>query len=78
MIGYRFQDFVPPDKQQADFEKLLNIFLQLLTMASGDVAEAMQWLSDLDRQYQLTNQEYGIGDFFEDLNLKNLKNLKKI
>jgi uncharacterized protein with von Willebrand factor type A (vWA) domain len=70
MIGYRFQDFIPPDKQQADFEKLLNIFLQLLTMASGDVAEAMQWLSDLDRQYQLTNQEYGIGDFFEDLKAK--------
>jgi Ca-activated chloride channel family protein len=71
MLGYRFSDYIPPQtKEEASFENLLKIFLQLLTMSAGDVGEAMQWLTDLDRKYQLTNSEYGIGDFFEDMKSK--------
>ncbi|MFT4033119.1 MAG: VWA domain-containing protein [Siphonobacter sp.] len=70
MLGYRFSEFVPDvqqDSQQAKFDQLLNIFNQLLTMTSGDVAQAMSWLTQLDKQYNLTDENYGIGDFFEDL-----------
>jgi uncharacterized protein with von Willebrand factor type A (vWA) domain len=39
-------------------------------MSSGDVAEALQWLTEVDRQYGLTSDNYGIGDFIEDLKRK--------
>jgi uncharacterized protein with von Willebrand factor type A (vWA) domain len=71
MLGYRFTRFNPKENEQkATFENLLNIFIQLLNMTSGDVGEAMRWLTNLDRRYGLTNSEYGIGDFFEDLKQK--------
>ncbi|HCR53040.1 MAG TPA: hypothetical protein DIW27_01395, partial [Cytophagales bacterium] len=31
------------------------------------VGEALQWLTEVDRQYKLTNDQYGMGDFIEDL-----------
>lgn len=49
------------------FENLLDVFTQLLTITAGDVSEALQWLTNLDRQHNLTSDEYGIGDFIEDL-----------
>src|SRR6187431_1268737 len=68
MLGYRFSSYTPPpEKAQSDFEKLLKIFMQLVLMTSGNVAEALQWLTEVDRQYGLTNDKYGIGDFIEDL-----------
>ena len=66
-LGYRFTDYVPPQDNQPGFESLLKIFLQLVMITSGDVAEALSWLSSLDKQYGLTSDEYGIGDFIEDL-----------
>jgi uncharacterized protein with von Willebrand factor type A (vWA) domain len=41
--------------------------MQLLTYTSGDVSEAMNWLTQLDKEYQLTDDEYGIGDFIQEL-----------
>ena len=69
-LGYRFAEFIPPENEKPTFETLLKIFLQLVTISSGDVAEALAWLSSLDKQYNLTNDEYGIGDFIEDLKKK--------
>lgn len=68
MLGYRFSKFTPPPEgQKTDFEKLLKIFMQLVLITSGNVAEALQWLTEVDKQYKLTNPNYGIGDFIEDL-----------
>ena len=41
--------------------------MQLLTYTSGDVSEALNWLTQLDKQYQFTNEEYGLGDFIDEL-----------
>lgn len=38
--------------------------------SSGNVSQALNWLTDLDRQYGLTNEEYGIADFIKDLKAK--------
>ncbi len=71
MIGYRFTEFIPEkDKEKSTFDNLLNLFLQLIVYTSGDVSEALSWLTNLDWQYQLTNGEYGMGDFIEDLKNK--------
>jgi Ca-activated chloride channel homolog len=67
MLGFQFSKFDPRANGQSRFDQLLNLFMQLLTYTSGDVGEALQWLNELDRQYELTNQEYGIGDFVDDL-----------
>ncbi len=71
MIGYRFSQFVPDkDPQKSTFENLLNIFNQLLLMTSGDPNEALSWLNNLDRKYDITNKDYGMGDFIEELKRK--------
>ncbi len=41
--------------------------MQLILITSGNVSEALQWLTEVDKQYGLTNDQYGIGDFIEDL-----------
>jgi Ca-activated chloride channel family protein len=68
MLGHRFSKYSPPpDQEKSDFERLLKIFMQLVLITSGNVSEALQWLTEVDRQYNLTNDKYGIGDFIEDL-----------
>lgn len=68
MLGHRFTDFIPDPKEHAsDFDKLLDIFLQLLVITAGDVSEALNWLNNADRQHNLTTDAYGMGDFIEDL-----------
>ncbi|SEL51571.1 hypothetical protein SAMN04488505_102448 [Chitinophaga rupis] len=67
MRGLQFSRFVPGEDDKSPFEKLLNLFTQLLTYTSGDVTEALQWLTELDKEYNLTNEEYGIGDFIQEL-----------
>lgn len=66
MLGYRFSKHTPKN-DQSTFDKLFSIFKELLVYTSGDVAESLDWMNQLDREYQLTTNEYGMGDFIEDL-----------
>ncbi|OIN58517.1 vWA domain-containing protein [Arsenicibacter rosenii] len=71
MKGFHFSQYVPPEqKSGSKFDQLLNIFQQLLLITSGDVEQAMAWMNQLDRQYSLTDDKYGMGDFFEELKQK--------
>ena len=54
-------------KNQTPFERLFEIFKELITHTSGDFDEAIEWLRELDREYQLTDKDYTIDDFVEDL-----------
>jgi Ca-activated chloride channel family protein len=68
MIGHRFTEFIPDkDPEKSAFENLLDVFLQLMVITSGDVSEALSWLTNLDKQYGLTTEDYGMGDFIDDL-----------
>jgi Ca-activated chloride channel homolog len=67
MIGYHFRKFDPNEEGKSKFDQLLDLFMQLLTYTNGDVGEALQWMNQLDREYDLTNSEYGMGDFIDDL-----------
>ncbi|MEJ2105333.1 MAG: hypothetical protein P8X47_12265 [Ignavibacteriaceae bacterium] len=71
MLGNRFTKYFPSNNSGSDFENLLKLFLQLLTITSGDVDEAINWLTQLDQKYNLTSDNYGVGDFIEDLKDKN-------
>lgn len=70
MRGTAFFKFDPKDGAKSPFERLLETFTQLLTYTSGDAAEALQWLTALDKEYQLTDKDYGVGDFVQDLKEK--------
>ena len=70
MLGYRFTDYQPDPNQQegqSTFDQLLKIFMELMVITSGDVGETLEWMNNLDRQYNMTNDEYGMGDFIQDL-----------
>ena len=54
-------------ESQSLFEKLLDIFQELITHTSGDFDEAMDWLKQLDEEYTLTNEDYTLDDFVEEL-----------
>lgn len=71
MQGYRFTEYVP-ETQESDstFDSLWNIFRELLLITSGDPNEALSWLTNLDKQYHISTDQYGIGDFIEDLKKK--------
>ncbi len=49
------------------FDQLFNLFQQLLEFAAGDAAEALRWLTQLDEKYGITTDDYGMGDFIEEL-----------
>ncbi len=70
MLGFNFSRYDPSQNEQSGFDKLMNMFTQLLTYTSGDFNEAMQWLNELDKEYKFTDDQYGIGDFLEDLKNK--------
>ena len=52
------------------FETLFDLFQELLSIAGGEVSQAIQWLNQLDEEYKITDQfdpEYRMGDFIEEL-----------
>ena len=66
MKGWRFSEFVPGQGGSL-FDQLLKLFKELLIYTSGDVSEALSWLTELDKEYKLTNESYGMADFIQDL-----------
>jgi uncharacterized protein with von Willebrand factor type A (vWA) domain len=67
MKGFKFSDFKPDLKAGSTFESLLNIFEQLLLIFAGDVSQALDYMNELDRRYNLTNDTYAMADFIQDL-----------
>lgn len=66
--GFYFKSYEAP--LQSPFDKLFTIFKELITHTSGDFDEAIDWLRELDTEYKLTDEQYTIDDFIEDLKKK--------
>jgi uncharacterized protein with von Willebrand factor type A (vWA) domain len=66
--GFYFKEF--EEKSISPFDKLFGIFKELITHTSGDFDEAIDWLRELDKEYELTDENYSIEDFIEDLKAK--------
>ena len=66
--GFVFKPYEAPF--QSPFDKLFEVFKELITHTSGDFDEAIEWLRELDKEYNLTTAEYTIEDFIEDLKKK--------
>ena len=66
--GFLFKQYEAPNL--SPFDKLFEIFKELITHTSGDLDEAIDWLRELDKEYKLTDSTYTIDDFIEDLKKK--------
>ncbi|MEX0894424.1 MAG: hypothetical protein WDZ36_01605 [Balneolaceae bacterium] len=55
---------------KSPFDTLWDLFQELLTISGGDVEQALRWLTELDSEYNISDQfeeEYSIGEFVEDM-----------
>jgi len=66
MRGWKFSGFIPQGESDP-FEELLKLFKEILIHTSGDVSEALSWLTEIDKQHNITSDDYGIADFIQDL-----------
>ena len=66
--GFYFKKYEAPF--QSPFDRLFEVFKELITHTSGDFDEAIDWLRELDKEYKLTDSSYTIDDFIEDLKKK--------
>lgn len=66
--GFTFKNYTSPE--QTPFDKLFDIFQEIITHTSGDLDEALDWLNQLDKEYHLTTDDYTMDDFIEDLKKK--------
>src|SRR5690625_4775077 len=69
-IYTKWVDSVHSKDQKSPFDTLFDLFHELLSIAGGDVTQALHWLNQLDKEYKLTDQFdgcYGMGDFIEEL-----------
>lgn len=64
-LGFEFSPYI--EEKKTPFETLFEIFKELITHTSGDFDEAMDWLKTLDEKYKITNEDYTLDDFVEDL-----------
>ena len=67
MLGHRFAKYIPPQDDRTPFEKLLPLFLEVLTHTSGDVEEALDWMDQIDKEHGIYSKDYGRKEFEADL-----------
>ncbi|MEZ7886258.1 MAG: VWA domain-containing protein [Flavobacteriales bacterium] len=63
--GFKFQPYEVPN--QSNFDKLFDVFKELITHTSGELDEAIEWLDTLDKEYKISDDDYSMDDFLEDL-----------
>jgi Ca-activated chloride channel family protein len=69
-MNIRFSKYIAQPFEDDPFQRMLNVFLQLMQFTKNDAGEALQWMNELDKQLKLTEPDYGMGDFIEDLKSK--------
>jgi Ca-activated chloride channel family protein len=63
--GFTISRHVP--KEISNFDRIFDIFKELLTHTSGDIEESFNWLDTLDKEYSFFSENYNLQDFEEDL-----------
>ena len=63
--GFTFTKHTP--EEISHFDRVFDVFKDLLTHTSGDIEEAFEWLEMLDKEYDIFTDEYSLQDFEDDL-----------
>ena len=66
MLGWRFSKYITP-QGKSHFDNLLELFKELLIHTSGDVSEALSWMTAIDKEHNITSPDYGMADFIDEL-----------
>lgn len=69
MKGFQFSKYIGNSATDS-FDYLLKLLQELLLHTNGDFMEAIDWLNELDREYNLTSEDYTMADFIDDLRNK--------
>jgi Ca-activated chloride channel homolog len=73
MKGWLFSAW--KDSSESDlsgFDKLLSLFQELVIHASGNVQEALSWLTQIDKEFELTDDSYSVSEFIDELIVRGL------
>jgi len=63
--GFTFSKHIP--EEISHFDRVFDVFKDLLTHTSGDIEEAFDWLDMLDKEYDIFTDDYTLEDFEKDL-----------
>ena len=63
--GFTISKYI--SKEISNFDRVFDIFKDLLTHTSGDIDEAFKWLNTLDKEYNIFSDKYSLQDFEEEL-----------
>ena len=58
--GFTFTKHTP--EEISHFDRVFEVFKDLLTHTSGDIEEAFEWLEMLDKEYDIFTDEYTLAD----------------
>jgi Ca-activated chloride channel homolog len=62
-MDVRYSQFDPRIMADLSMEKVMKLFMQLVSQSGGDVQQALDWLDRLWERYNFFDGEYGIEDF---------------
>ena len=63
--GFTFEKY--EEEEKSPFDRLLEIFQELIVHTSGDIDETLNWMDQLNKEYNLYSDEYSKDDFIADL-----------
>ncbi|MGB0933042.1 MAG: vWA domain-containing protein [Lishizhenia sp.] len=63
--GLVFKEFIKED--QSPFDRLFDIWKEVIVHVSGDVDESFEWMETIDSEYKLTTPDYTLEDFRNEL-----------
>ena len=68
-LPYKYLHWDPErhGQEASTFQRLMDIFQQLLQYTAGDAEEALHWMTQLDQKYDLAGENRGLGEFIDEL-----------
>jgi Ca-activated chloride channel family protein len=63
--GFVFKKFIKED--QTPFERLFDVWKEVIVHVSGDIDESFEWMKTIDNEYHLTTRDYTLEDFKNEL-----------
>ena len=73
--GFTFKKHIP--EEVSHFDRVFDVFKDLLTHTSGDIEEAFEWLEMLDKEYDIFTDEFN--EYFDKNEVDKLNfNIKQV
>ncbi|HNB57163.1 MAG TPA: VWA domain-containing protein [bacterium] len=67
-MRFEYSQFMPgPSNHKMKFDDLMKIFNQLLLLTDGDVSKALSYMTQIDRQYHIFNEDMDFQKFYDRL-----------